>query len=84
MTAAVVTQVARGEKRVGWLLLLSSGIRRTVRPRFMEDDDKTPKSTKVYYDMVCLLSTSFILNYTMVPFCVCIFIIIPTSAIYFS
>jgi len=55
MTAAFVTQVARN-------------IRRTIRPRFMEDDEKTPKPTKVYYDIACTITTTMILNYTMAAF----------------
>jgi len=42
-------------------------IRRNIQSRFVTEEGK-PKSTKIFYDAVCLVGTSFVLNYLMTPF----------------
>jgi hypothetical protein len=51
-----------------FIVNIARGIRRNVRPYFMEADEKTPKPTKKFYDLACLMITSLMLNYTMTPF----------------
>ena len=38
------------------------------RPRFMKDDGKTPKGSKIFYDILSWLSTSLIMNYLAAVF----------------
>lgn len=73
MTAAFVIQLARGNFTCYVDVLISlSAIRRNFRPFFVitEGDKEKPKPTKKLYDLVCVICTSFTLNYTMTPFCV--------------
>jgi len=54
MSAAFIIQSART-------------IRRNIQSRFVTEEGK-PKSTKIFYDAICLVGTSFVLNYLMTPF----------------
>ena len=48
-------------------------VRRSIRPWFLESDGVTPKSTKIFYDILCTCVVGFSLNYTMAPFVVNIY-----------
>lgn len=43
-------------------------VRRTIRPRFMLDDGKSPGPYKKYYDVVSAIATSVTLNYFIISF----------------